>query len=58
MTSADISEKSDDVYWKHGAKLEDYKQDKTAGYTANAYRQMTDKLIFKSVICTVRWIRK
>ena len=27
-------------------------------YTANAYRQMTDKLMFKSVISTVRWIRK
>ena len=27
-------------------------------YTANAYRQTTDKLMFKSVISTVRWIRK
>ena len=27
-------------------------------YTANAYRQTTDKLTFKSVISTVRWIRK
>ena len=27
-------------------------------YTANAYRQRTDKLMFKSVISTVRWIRK
>ena len=26
--------------------------------TANAYRQTTDKLMFKSVISTVRWIRK
>ena len=29
-----------------------------ATYTANAYRQTTDKLMFKSVISTVRWIRK
>ena len=28
------------------------------GYTANVYRQTTDKLMFKSVISTVRWIRK
>ena len=27
-------------------------------YTANVYRQTTDKLMFKSVISTVRWIRK
>ena len=27
-------------------------------YTANAYRRTTDKLMFKSVISTVRWIRK
>ena len=31
---------------------------KRIDYTANAYRQMTDKLMFKSVISTVRWIRK
>ena len=30
------------------------------GYTntANVYRQTTDKLMFKSVISTVRWNRK
>ena len=28
------------------------------GYTENDYRQTTDKLMFKSVISTVRWIRK
>jgi hypothetical protein len=27
-------------------------------YTANDYRQTTDKLIFKRFISTVRWIRK
>ena len=27
-------------------------------YTANVYRQMTDKLMFNSVISTVRWIKK
>ena len=27
-------------------------------YTANVYRQTTDKLMFKGVISTVRWIRK
>ena len=27
-------------------------------YTANAYRQTTDKLMFRSVISTVRWIKK
>ena len=27
-------------------------------YTANDYRQTTDKLIFKHVISTLRWIRK
>ena len=27
-------------------------------YTANVYRQTTDKLMFKTVICTVRWIRQ
>ena len=27
-------------------------------YTANVYRQRTDKLMLKSVISTVRWIRK
>ena len=27
-------------------------------YTANVHRQTTDKLMFKSVISTVRWIRK
>ena len=26
-------------------------------YTANVYRQRTDKLMFKSVISTLRWIR-
>ena len=30
----------------------------TLPYTANGYRQTTDKLMFKSVISTVRWIRK
>ena len=28
------------------------------GHTANVYRQTTDKLMFISVISTVRWIRK
>ena len=27
-------------------------------YTANVYRQTTDKLMFITVISTVRWIRK
>ena len=27
-------------------------------HTANAYRQTTDKLMFESVISTVRWVRK
>ena len=31
---------------------------RSMAYTANAYRQTTDKLMFKSVISTVRWIRK
>ena len=28
------------------------------GHTANVYRQTTDKLMFISVISTVRWVRK
>ena len=31
---------------------------KVVSYTANVYWQTTDKLLFKSVISTVRWIRK
>ena len=27
-------------------------------YTANVYRQTTDKLMFKSVISTQRWVKK
>ena len=30
----------------------------TLVHTANVYRQTTDKLMFKSVISTVRWMRK
>ena len=42
--------------WKLGwAKLS--VQDVSA-YTANVYWQTTDKLMFKSVISTFRWIRK
>ena len=38
----------DNSRWKHNQEA----------YTANVHRQTTDKLMFKSVISTVRWIRK
>ena len=40
------------------SKIEISKNQGQIDNTANVYRQTTDKLMFKSVISTVRWIRK
>ena len=43
---------------RHCQLLQGSTTDFTLHYTANVYRQTTDKLMFKNVISAVRWIRK
>ena len=49
---------ADTMQWCIVVDVSIYKTNDEHNNTANAYRQTTDKLMFKSVISTVRWIRK
>ena len=46
------------MFSKKATKIDEIFTVDLTTYTANVYRQTTDKLMFKSVISTIRWIRK